>query len=151
MITDFILGECQDFTTPVKDYVSHLDGLSDYLLQCVYDSLLSVCVDTDSTSIITSLESEVDINSFKKKKKLKVISSFMDRYPIINGNLHPLVLSQMEFNKIPPCSRRYYETDFVIGKVPFLISRRKYDDSNVKIGVLANHPMMSFFMAVYGK
>lgn len=151
MISDFILGECQDFTTPVESYVSHLDGLSDFNLQCVYDSLLSVCVDTNSTSIIKHLVEQVDINSYKKKKKLKVIGEFMNQYPINHGDLHPLVVTQLEFNKIPPCSRRYYETDFVIGKVPFLVSRRKYDSKGVKIGVMANHPMMSFFMAIYGK
>ena len=151
MISDIILGECADFTTPVESYVSHLDGLPDFLLQCVYDSLLSVCVDSDSTDILTQLENKVDINSFKKLKKLKVIAELMNRVPIVHGELHPLVITQMKFNKIPPCSRRYYETDFVIGKIPFLVSRRKYDDSGVKVGVMANHPMMSFFMAIYGK
>ena len=151
LICDYFLAQCDVYVEDVANFVSSLDRIGEYSGQCLFDSLLSVCVDVGNSNIIDVMSTQTDILAFTPKRRLISLSSFLAMFDIVNGDLHPLCVRQCEINKIAVRSRRECEKELMFGKVPFLISRRKFDDSGVRIGVMVNHPMTAFFMAMYGK
>lgn len=151
LVCDYILAQCEEYLVDVSCFVSSLDRIGEFSAQCLFDSLLSVCVDVGNSNIIDVISTQTDILAFTPKRRLISLSSFLAMFDAVNITLHPLCLRQCVVNKIDVCTRRDYEKDLMFGKVPFLISRRKFDDSGVRIGVMVNHPMTAFFMAMYGK